>query len=295
MLKAILWDMDGTLMDSEPLWAQATYEMSESMGRRLTKELREQTVGGTFAHTAAICAKHAGITLSADDEQRYFEQMMERMKVLYPKAQVMPGIVALLDALKDSNIPSFVVTNTPRLLAHAGIAAVGAHRFSGSIAGDEVSAGKPDPEGYRTAASRLGVKPGECLVFEDSAAGIAAASAAGCKVVDVTQIPSFEGVGVADLQRWYERMSRVKSFDSLYAELLERANTRPAGSSTVAALDKGVHHLGKKVIEEAGEVWIAAEYQSDEELAEEISQLMYWTQVMMVARGISPEDVYKYL
>lgn len=90
-------------------------------------------------------------------------------------------------------------------------------------------------------------------------------------------------------------IAQVKNFDSLYEELLDRATTRPEGSGTVAALDKGVHHLGKKIIEEAGEVWIAAEYQSDEELAEEISQLVYWTQTMMVARGIRPEDIYKYL
>jgi len=87
----------------------------------------------------------------------------------------------------------------------------------------------------------------------------------------------------------------VKNFDSLYAELSARAQERPDGSGTVAALDAGVHHIGKKVIEEAGEVWIAAEYQSDEELAEEMSQLIYWTQVMMVARGLTPDDIYKYL
>ncbi|MFV8380160.1 phosphoribosyl-ATP diphosphatase [Corynebacterium hindlerae] len=87
----------------------------------------------------------------------------------------------------------------------------------------------------------------------------------------------------------------MKNFDSLYAELRTRAEERPEGSGTVAALDKGVHHLGKKIIEEAGEVWIAAEYQSDEELAEEMSQLIYWTQVMMVARGLEPADIYKYL
>ncbi|QMV85307.1 phosphoribosyl-ATP diphosphatase [Corynebacterium hindlerae] len=87
----------------------------------------------------------------------------------------------------------------------------------------------------------------------------------------------------------------MKNFDSLYAELRTRAQERPEGSGTVAALDKGVHHLGKKIIEEAGEVWIAAEYQSDEELAEEMSQLIYWTQVMMVARGLEPADIYKYL
>lgn len=90
-------------------------------------------------------------------------------------------------------------------------------------------------------------------------------------------------------------MSIVKNFDSLYAELSERARSRPEGSGTVAALDQGVHHIGKKVIEEAGEVWIAAEYETDEELAEEMSQLIYWTQVMMVARGLTPDDIYKYL
>ncbi|WP_313285176.1 phosphoribosyl-ATP diphosphatase [Corynebacterium vitaeruminis] len=87
----------------------------------------------------------------------------------------------------------------------------------------------------------------------------------------------------------------MKNFDSLFEELLERAENRPECSGTVKALDSGLHTLGKKVVEEAGEVWLAAEYQSDDELAEEISQLMYWCQVIMVKRGLRPEDVYKYL
>ncbi|APT88833.1 phosphoribosyl-ATP pyrophosphatase [Corynebacterium frankenforstense DSM 45800] len=87
----------------------------------------------------------------------------------------------------------------------------------------------------------------------------------------------------------------MKNFDSLFAELADRAKNRPEGSGTVEALDKGMHFLGKKVNEEAGEVWLAAEYQSDEELAEEISQLVYWSQVIMVARGLEPEDIYRYL
>lgn len=87
----------------------------------------------------------------------------------------------------------------------------------------------------------------------------------------------------------------MKNFDSLFEELLERAENRPEGSGTVKALDSGLHTLGKKVVEEAGEVWLAAEYQSDDELAEEISQLMYWCQVIMVKRGLRLEDVYKYL
>jgi len=87
----------------------------------------------------------------------------------------------------------------------------------------------------------------------------------------------------------------VKTFDELFAELTDKATTRPAGSGTVAALDSGVHTLGKKIIEEAGEVWLAAEYESDESLGEEISQLLYWLQVMMIKRGLSLEDVYRHL
>ena len=89
-----------------------------------------------------------------------------------------------------------------------------------------------------------------------------------------------------------KQLQPVKTFDALFAELSERAKTRPAGSGTVAALDAGVHHLGKKIIEEAGEVWIAAEHESDDELAGEISQLLYWTQVLMIKRGLTLDDVY---
>ena len=87
----------------------------------------------------------------------------------------------------------------------------------------------------------------------------------------------------------------MKTFDELFAELNERARSRPTGSATVTALDDGVHAQGKKVLEEAGEVWIAAEHESDERLAEEISQLLYRVQVLMLGRGISITDVYRYL
>ena len=87
----------------------------------------------------------------------------------------------------------------------------------------------------------------------------------------------------------------MKSFDSLWAELAEKAISRPEGSGTVAALDAGVHSIGKKILEEAGEVWLAAEHESDDALAEEISQLIYHLQTLMLARGLTPEDIYKFL
>lgn len=87
----------------------------------------------------------------------------------------------------------------------------------------------------------------------------------------------------------------MKNFDSLYAELLQKSIARPAGSKTVAELDAGVHAIGKKIVEEAAEVWMAAEYETDTELAEEISQLLYHLQVLMVSKGLSLDDVNTHL
>jgi phosphoribosyl-ATP pyrophosphohydrolase len=87
----------------------------------------------------------------------------------------------------------------------------------------------------------------------------------------------------------------VKTFDDLFAELSEKAVSRPEGSGTVIELDAGVHAIGKKIVEEAAEVWMAAEYQTDAETAEEISQLIYHLQVLMVAKGLTPTDVYRHL
>ena len=87
----------------------------------------------------------------------------------------------------------------------------------------------------------------------------------------------------------------MKTFEGLFAELEAKARLRPEGSTTVAELDAGVHAIGKKIVEEAAEVWMAAEHESDARTAEEISQLLYHLQVLMLARGLTLDDVYTYL
>lgn len=87
----------------------------------------------------------------------------------------------------------------------------------------------------------------------------------------------------------------MKTFDQLFEELSAKLAAREVGSGTVAAIDAGVHSIGKKVLEEAGEVWIASEHEGDDALAEEISQLIYHIQVLMLARGLKPTDIYKFL
>ena len=87
----------------------------------------------------------------------------------------------------------------------------------------------------------------------------------------------------------------MKTFDELWTELTEKAQTRPEGSGTVAALDAGVHTIGKKLVEEAAESWMAAEHEGRERTAEELSQLLYHAQVLMIAAGITLDDVYAHL
>jgi phosphoribosyl-ATP pyrophosphohydrolase len=87
----------------------------------------------------------------------------------------------------------------------------------------------------------------------------------------------------------------MKTFEELFAELSEKSRTRPPGSGTVAALDAGVHAIGKKVVEEAAESWMAAEHESADRAAEEISQLLYRVQVIMLGKGLALEDVYRHL
>ena len=87
----------------------------------------------------------------------------------------------------------------------------------------------------------------------------------------------------------------MKTFDQLFEELAAKLAAREDGSGTVAAVEAGVHSIGKKILEEAGEVWIAAEHESDQALAEEISKLIYHLQVLMLARGLQPSDIYKFL
>jgi phosphoribosyl-ATP pyrophosphohydrolase len=87
----------------------------------------------------------------------------------------------------------------------------------------------------------------------------------------------------------------VKDFEALFAELTEKARTRPEGSGTVAELDAGVHQIGKKIVEEAAEVWMACEHETADDAAMEMSQLLYHLQVMMIAKDISLEDVYRHL
>ena len=181
---AIFWDMDGTLTDSEPLWEEATYKLSEMVGRRLTPELRRATVGATFSTTFAICAEWAGVVPQPGDEERFQAAMFDYASSLYDSRLVIfPGVRELLGQLRADGVTMMLTTNTQRAVADPVIDAIGRDFFDDTICGDEVPSGKPAPDMYLEAARRAGAAPADCLVFEDSTAGMTAATGAGCVVI----------------------------------------------------------------------------------------------------------------
>lgn len=209
-MKALLWDMDGTLVDTEPRWGEATYAMAAAMGRELTPELRAQTVGGSADGTVRLCADWAGLELTDAGVADWIDRLYEDVSARFACGlELQPGVHDLLSAAKAAGIPMMVVTNTFRRLADQALDSIGRHWFVGSVCGDEVAVGKPDPMPYRTAAGRLGVDPDDCLVFEDSVNGRASAAAAGCRVVDVSAPGALAGLTLPDVVRLWQARARV--------------------------------------------------------------------------------------
>ena len=228
MIKAIFWDMDGTMVDTEPQWGVATYELSEAMGRRITPEIRELTIGGSLPRTIRICAEHAGIEVSGADFERYRRLMLGRVAELFDEALVPnPGVIPLLAQFTGLGVPMLVTTNTERSLAQGCIEAVGAGYFVDSITGDEVDNPKPAPDMYIEAARRVGLPPSECLVFEDSYNGMSAAVEAGCRVIGLHPETLTPPAGVVFLRDLHGR----NSFEGVTAELVDSwyAGIEPVG------------------------------------------------------------------
>jgi HAD superfamily hydrolase (TIGR01509 family) len=183
-VKAILWDMDGTLVDTEPRWGQATYAMAATMGRELTPEIREKTVGGTADGTVRLCAQWAGLEPSDADVDDWITWLYNRVSELFADGlDLRPGVPELLSEGHSTELPMMVVTNTFRSLTDQALETIGTDYFVSSVCGDEVIVGKPDPTPYLTAVHRLGLDADDCLVIEDSTNGMSSAVAAGCRVV----------------------------------------------------------------------------------------------------------------
>ncbi|MCW2542737.1 MAG: HAD-superfamily hydrolase, subfamily variant 3 [Frankiales bacterium] len=190
-LAAVLWDMDGLLVDTEPVWTIAEEELAEQLGGVWSDQLKAAIVGTRLDVAVPTILEHYGHEATPSAVAEASAWLLGRMVELYATSvRVLPGALELLAAVDAARVPQALVSSSYRALVDS-VLAHGFGPFAVTVAGDEVVHGKPHPEPYLTAATRLGVDPLDCVVLEDSTAGVLSAEGAGCAAVAV---PSVEGV-----------------------------------------------------------------------------------------------------
>ncbi|MGH8840591.1 MAG: HAD family hydrolase [Jiangellaceae bacterium] len=206
---AVLWDMDGTLVDTEPDWIVCERALVDTQGGTWTTEDSLGLVGLDLLTAAGHIRERAGLSMTPEQIVAWMvDWMVERVG---RSLTWQPGARELLRRLEAAGVPCALVTMSYRRLAEAVVRDLPAGSFTAVVSGDEVEHGKPHPEPYLTAAALLGVEPSECVVIEDTSTGAAAGLAAGCRVLvvphvvdidpalDVTIVPSLAGLRPDDL------------------------------------------------------------------------------------------------
>ncbi|MFI6865435.1 HAD family hydrolase [Nocardia sp. NPDC050406] len=197
---AVLWDMDGTLLDSEKLWDLAVRELAADLGREMTDAIRHALIGASGPNALRILFNGLGLD-PTPEALRYAAAFLERrVTELFTTGEIpwRPGAQDTLALLHRAEIPMALVTNTKRSLTEFGLDTLGRQHFQASVCADEVPQGKPAPDIYRRAAELLGAAPEHCVAIEDSPTGALAAEAAGCAVLVVPcEIPVPEAPGRA--------------------------------------------------------------------------------------------------
>ena len=209
-LQAVLWDMDGTLVDTEPLWIASEYELAERHGATWSEEHALNLVGWDLLDSGRYIRDPMRLDMPAET---VVELMLDRVvDGVRSGVEYRPGARELLAEQRGAGIPAALVTMSYRRLAEAVVDAFPAGTFAAVVVGDEVTNGKPHPEPYLTAAALVGADPSRCVAIEDSTTGATSAQAAGCQVLAVpnhvpvppaagrTLAPTLEGVRLADLE-----------------------------------------------------------------------------------------------
>jgi HAD superfamily hydrolase (TIGR01509 family) len=218
-VKAVLWDMDGTLVDSEKVWDVSLAALYEKLGGELTPAVRASMIGSVAENTMLIVYTDLGLDLDRDAMAESSRWLNDYTAALFDDG--LPwcdGAKELLDSLAAERTPMALVTNTQRALTERALNGIGREYFSATVCGDEVRSGKPAPDPYRRAAELLNLAPEDCLAVEDSVTGTTAAERAGCPVLVVpndVEVPvggrrhhvrSLAGLGPADLRDIHSRL-----------------------------------------------------------------------------------------
>lgn len=207
---AVLWDFDGTLVDTESLWNRVERGLARELGGDLPELYHEATVGGTVDATAAYIRATVGTDMPVAE---IAAELWARVKNALRDEPIrwLPGVEALVGELAASGVPQALVSSGHRDYLDVTLCRLSRNPFAAVVAGDEVHHNKPHPEGYLRAAAALGVAPADCVVIEDSQPGADAGNAAGCVVVAIPTLdwlpdaprrrtlPTLDGVTLADL------------------------------------------------------------------------------------------------
>lgn len=210
---AVLWDMDGTLVDSEHYWLSSEQELAQSVGKIWTEQDGLNMIGMSLYDSSRLIKQKLNLEISTQEIiDQLTNAVVSKLEAALPWR---PGAEAILRGLRGAGIPTALVTMSMRRNADAVVSRMGFDAFDVIVAGDEVENGKPHPEPYLKAAELLGVNIQDCIAFEDSISGLHSAEASGALAIGVpnmVQIPAKEGrilwptlagVQVSDLENIY--------------------------------------------------------------------------------------------
>lgn len=210
---AVLWDMDGTLVDSEHYWLRSEQELAASAGKLWTEQDGMNMIGMSLYDSSRLIKQKLELDIPAEEIiDRLTNSVISKLETSLPWR---PGAEELLREVRAAGIPTALVTMSMRRNADAVVQRMGFDAFDLIIAGDQVTHGKPHPEPYLMAAEKLGVEISECIAFEDSISGLHSAEASGAIAIGVPNLvqipqreerilwPTLQGVTVADLETIY--------------------------------------------------------------------------------------------
>ncbi|GAA5013593.1 HAD family phosphatase [Kitasatospora paranensis] len=215
---AVLFDMDGTLVDTEHLWWQAAAELAAELDLTLTEADLPEVLGRAVEHTAAHLHRTSGTGRDEDDLVAALNDSFAGK--VAGRAVPRPGALALLAELRAAAVPTALVSASPRRVVDLVLSGLGREWFTVTLAAEDTPRTKPEPDPYLAAADRLGLDPADCVAVEDTPAGVASASAAGCAVLAVPSTVPITAAG---------RVTLLDSLEQADLALLGRlAAARPA-------------------------------------------------------------------
>lgn len=187
-LCGVLFDMDGTVLDSEKVWDAALEDLAHWLGGEVSQAARHRMVGNSLARAVAIL--QADLRIDADPESSSAFLLKRAEELFRSRLEWKPGALELLGAVRDAGVPAALVTSTHRRLVEIALDTIGRDFFAATVCGDEVTHNKPHAEPYVRAASLLGAAPQTCVAIEDSPTGVTSAESAGCAVLAIpSEVP----------------------------------------------------------------------------------------------------------